>query len=427
MPQSAAGPAPRPGPLAGIRVLDIATMIAAPLTASILGDYGAEVVKVELPGRGDTVRKMGAQRDGIGLYWRTLSRNKSSVTLDLRIPAAQELLLRWLPQFDVLIENFRPGTLDRYNLDTDRLRAANPKLVILRMTAFGQTGPYRDRHGFGTLAETMSGVASVLVKGLRGFSAERPTLTSFPLGDVTAGLVGANGILAALLHAQRTGVGEVIDLAIYEAMLKFMELEILAHDDNAPTQAEAARNPDSAPRGVFRCADGVWIALSGSTQPVAERILTLIGGTALARDPRFLNNVSRVKHVDALDDLIEAWCAVRSSSEAIHQISAAGGAVGPVETVESLLANQQVRERDAIVEVPDEANYPLRMTNVIPRFEGHARLPPTPGPAEIGLHTRDILTRDLGLTGAEFTHLQSIGAIGGEPLPASQKGLSHAG
>ena len=239
MPQSAAGPAPRPGPLAGIRVLDIATMIAAPLTASILGDYGAEVVKVELPGRGDTVRKMGAQRDGIGLYWRTLSRNKSSVALDLRIPAAQELLLRWLPQFDVLIENFRPGTLDRYNLDTDRLRAANPKLVILRMTAFGQTGPYRDRHGFGTLAETMSGVASVLVKGLRGFSAERPTLTSFPLGDVTAGLVGANGILAALLHAQRTGVGEVIDLAIYEAMLKFMELEILAHDDNAPTQAEA--------------------------------------------------------------------------------------------------------------------------------------------------------------------------------------------
>ncbi|MEJ1974739.1 MAG: CoA transferase [Acetobacteraceae bacterium] len=216
-----------------------------------------------------------------------------SVALDLRVPAAQALLLRWLPNFDVLIENFRPGTLDRYNLPVERLRAVNPKLVILRMTAFGQTGPYRSRQGFGTLAETMSGAASVLVKGMRGFSSDRPALTSFPLADVTAGIAGANGVLAALLHAARTGVGETIDLAIYEAMLKFMELEILNHGEN-PAQDSDARRPDAAPRGVFHCGDGRWIALSGSTQPVAERILTLIGGEALAKDPRFLTNEGRV-------------------------------------------------------------------------------------------------------------------------------------
>jgi crotonobetainyl-CoA:carnitine CoA-transferase CaiB-like acyl-CoA transferase len=419
--------AARPGPLAGIRVLDIATMIAAPLTAAILGDYGAEVIKVELPGRGDTVRRMGTQRDGVGLYWRTLGRNKQSVALDLRVPEAQELLLRWLPRFDVLIENFRPGTLDRYNLGTQRLHAANPRLVILRMTAFGQTGPYRLRQGFGTLAETMSGAASVLVKGVRGFSAERPALTSFPLGDVTAGLAGANGVLAALLHAQRTGIGEVIDLAIYEALLKFMELEILSHEDaaGAPPQ-DARRQPDAAPRGVFRCGDGNWIALSGSTQPVAERILALIGGDALAHDPRFLTNALRVAHVDALDDRIDAWCAARGSAEAIRLISAAGGGVGPVETVRSLLVNPQVREREAIVEVPDGTSGPLRMTNVIPRFAGHRRALPTPGPLQVGEHTRQILARDLGLDERELARLRVLGAIGGEPDDATTKGPSHA-
>ena len=403
----------RPGPLAGIRVLDIATMIAAPLTASILGDYGAEVVKVELPGPGDTVRRMGTQRDGVGLYWRTLGRNKQSVALDLRVPAAQELLLRWLPSFDVLIENFRPGTLDRYNLSVERLRALHPRLVILRMTAFGQTGPYRSRQGFGTLAETMSGAASVLVKGMRGLSSDRPALTSFPLADVTAGLAGVNGVLAALLHAQRTGVGETIDLAIYEAMLKFMELEILNHgEDGGQPPGDDKRRPDAAPRGVFHCLDDRWIALSGSTQPVAERILALVGGPEMAKDPRFLTNELRVANVEELDDLIDAWCSQRSSDEAVAQISAAGGAVCLVETVETLLSNPQVLARNAIVEVQDETSKPLRMTNVVPRFEGHNTMPPQPAPAIVGAHTREVLARDLGIDPAEFERLAELGAIG---------------
>jgi crotonobetainyl-CoA:carnitine CoA-transferase CaiB-like acyl-CoA transferase len=395
-------------------VLDIATMIAAPLTASILGDYGAQVIKVELPGPGDTVRKMGVQRGGTGLYWRTLARNKESVALDLRKPAAQDLLLRWLPSFDVLIENFRPGTLDRYGLPAERLRAANPKLVIFRMTAFGQDGPYRNRQGFGTLAETLSGSASVLLKGLRGHAAKRPALTSYPLADVAAGMAGANGVLAALLQAARTGRGEVVDLAIYEAMLKFMELELLAHVDGAPPPT-GREPPDAAPRGVYECSDGRWVALSGSTQPVAYRILTLVGGLELASDPRFLDNASRVANVDALDDLIEAWCASRKMDVVIEQMSAAGCAIGPVETVESLLVNPQIVSREAVLELAD-ASGPLRMTTTIPRFESHPRPPPRPGPVAVGADTETVLRRELGLGDGELAALRAAGAIPAQPI-----------
>ena len=404
----------RAGPLSGVRVLDIATMIAAPLTASILGDYGADVVKVELPGRGDTGRKMGAQRFGQGLYWKaTLGRNKRSVALDLRTVEGQELLLRWLPRFDVLIENFRPGTLDRYNLSEDRIRVVHPTLIILRMTAFGQTGPYRTRHGFGTIAETMSGVASILLRGLRGFSAARPALTSFPLGDVSAGMMGVNGILAALYRRERTGRGDTIDLAIYEALLKFMELEISRFDPFAGPDADEVRRPDSAPRGVYRCRDGVWIALSGSTQPVADRVLRLVGGETLVVDPRFLSQELRIENVDALDDLIEAWCVQRSSAEVITDMSAAGCAVGPVETVETLLRNSQVVARGAVLDVEDDDIGTLRMTNVTPRFASQPRPPPPrPAPSRVGADTIGVLQQDLQLSDSELDRLRAAKVIG---------------
>ena len=405
-------PKPKDGPLSGVRVLDIATMIAAPLAASILGDYGADVVKIELPGRGDTGRKMGAQKNGIGLYWRTLGRNKVSVALDLHQKEAQDIIKSWIGQFDILIENFRPGTLERYNLGVEDLRRINPKLVVLQVTAFGQTGPYRERHGFGTLAETMSGVSSVLVKNIRGFSNERPALTSFPLGDVTAGIVGVNGILAALYRAQKTGKGEVIDLAIYEALLKFMELEIISHDADNPPVTSQQRKPDSAPRGVYECSDGHWIAISASTQPVALRFLKLLGGDELVADPRFLNNELRVEHVDALDELIDQWCARLSADEATRLLSEAGCAVGPVETVASLLENPQIVARQSIVDVADAALGTLHMTNVIPRFQSFAPQLPEPGPVAIGAHTAEVLMRDLQLTQDQITALKARGVIG---------------
>jgi len=406
-------PSQRSGPLAGIRVLDIATMIAAPLAGSILGDYGADVVKIELPGAGDTVRKLGEQREGIGLYWKTLSRNKRSVALDLRRPEGQELFLRWLPQFDVLIENFRPGTLDRWNLSEARLREVNPSLVILRVTGFGQTGPYSTRQGFGTLAETMSGVASVLVRDMRGFPKDRPALTSFPLGDISAAMMAVNGTLAALVQRERTGKGETVDLAIYESLLKFMEIELLQHDETAPPSPSFVeeRYADSAPRGMYRCQNDEWMALSGSAQPVAERILTLIGGEELAKDPRFANNALRVRNIAALDTIIQDWCAQFSREEAIARMSAAGCAAGPVETVRTLLSNPQVVAREVVTTVADPDLGPLRMTSVIPRFEGHPLQPPRPGPTIVGADTAAVLAADLGLSAAELAALDAQGAI----------------
>lgn len=410
------GPAARPprsGPLAGIRVLDIATMIAAPLAGSILGDYGADVVKIELPGAGDTVRKLGEQRRGVGLYWKTLSRNKRSVALDLRRPDGQALFLRWLPQFDVLIENFRPGTLDRWNLSEARLREVNPSLVILRVTGFGQTGPYSARQGFGTLAETMSGVSSVLVRDMRGFPKDQPALTSFPLGDVSAAMMAVNGTLAALVQRERTGRGETVDLAIYESLLKFMELELLQHDAAAPPSPTFVeeRFADSAPRGMYRCKGDEWMSLSGSAQPIAERILMLIGGEELAKDPRFANNALRVRNIVALDAIIQGWCAQYTRQEAIARMSAAGCAVGPVETVRTLLTNPHVVARQVVTTVEDPDLGPLRMTGVIPRFDGHAPRPPRPGPTIVGADTASVLADDLGLSPADLAELDAQGAI----------------
>ncbi len=403
----------RSGPLAGIRVLDIATMIAAPLAGSILGDYGADVVKIELPGAGDTVRKLGEQREGVGLYWKTLSRNKRCVALDLRRPEGQALFLRWLPQFDVLIENFRPGTLDRWNLSEARLREVNPSLVILRVTGFGQTGPYSGRQGFGTMAETMSGVSSVLVRDMRGFPKDQPALTSFPMGDVSAAMMAVNGTLAALVQRERTGKGETVDLAIYESLLKFMELELLQHDATAapsPTFVEE-RYADSAPRGMYRCKNDEWMSLSGSAQPIAERILLLVGGEELAKDPRFADNALRVRNIVELDAIIQGWCAQYTREEAITRMSAAGCAVGPVETVRTLLSNPQVVARQVVTTVQDPDLGPLRMTSVIPRFGGHELQPPRPGPTIVGADTAAVLSADLGMSAAELAELDAQGAI----------------
>ncbi len=313
------------GPLAGVRVLDAATMIAAPGTAAMLADFGADVVKIEKPGSGDHSRRYGAQKNGISLYWKALGRNKRSVALDLHAPEAQALLLRWLPQFDVFIENFRPGTLERWNLGPDRLLEAAPHLVVLRMTAFGQDGPYRERAGFGTLAEAMTGVAAV-----SGYDDRPPLLPAFPLADVMAGQAAAAAVCAAYARRLRTGDGEVIDFAIYEAVMKLVESQITEYAANGTLHRRLGnRLEDTAPRGAYRCRDGGYVALSGSTQEVADRVLRTIGGPALAADPRFRTNADRVANGEALDALIDAFCAARSRDDAIEELAAAGCAVGP--------------------------------------------------------------------------------------------------
>jgi crotonobetainyl-CoA:carnitine CoA-transferase CaiB-like acyl-CoA transferase len=397
------------GPLAGVRVLDCSTMIAAPTTAAMLADFGADVVKLERPGTGDHARRYGAQKNGIGLYWKALGRNKKSVALDLHGTQAQELLLRWLPQFDVFVENFRPGTLERWNLGPDRLLAAAPHLVILRMTAFGQHGPYRDRAGFGTLAEAMTGIAAV-----SGYDDRPPLLPSFPLADVMAGQAGTAAVCAAYARRLRTGDGEVIDFAIYEAVMKLVESQLTEYAANG-TQHQRLGNrlEDTAPRGAYRCGDGAYVALSGSTQEVAERVLRTIGGDALVADPRFRTNADRVANGVALDALIDAFCATRPRDDVIGVLTGAGCAVGPLESIASVFENPQVAARGSLATLRDPELGEVVISNAFPLFERAGAPALRPGPSEVGADTQDVLARELGLSAEELRTLEEAGVIGG--------------
>ena len=404
--------------LDGLRVLDLSTMIAAPTAATILGDYGADVVKVEMPGTGDFVRRFGAQQQGQGLYWKALSRGKRSVALDLRRPEGRDLLLRWVQHFDVLVENFRPGTLERWGLDPADLRAVNPRLVVLRVTAYGQDGPYRDRPGFGTLAEALAGLASVA-----GYEDRPPLLPAYPLADIMAGNLGATAVLAALAHRHATGVGDTIDLAIYEAALKLVEINVLEYQQTGHEHGRTGnRYGPAAPRGSYECRDGRWIALSGSTQPMAQHVLRTLGGEELVEDPRFRTNADRVQHVHELDELIAAWCRTRDRDDAIAELTAGGCAVGPLETVATMLDNPQVRHRGSIATVEDPELGPLAMTGVYPSFaEGLTRVG-RPGPAQVGADTDAVLAEDLGLGAEELAALRAAGVTtGGTSVPASHQ------
>jgi crotonobetainyl-CoA:carnitine CoA-transferase CaiB-like acyl-CoA transferase len=395
------------GPLAGVRVLDCSTMIAAPTTAATLADYGAEVIKVERPGSGDHARRYGAQKNGIGLYWKALGRNKRSVALDLHGAEAQALLLRWLPSFDIFIENFRPGTLERWNLGPDRLLGAAPQLVVLRMTAFGQDGPYRDRAGFGTLAEAMTGVAAV-----SGYDDRPPLLPAFPLADVMAGQAATAAVCAAYAHRLRTGAGEVIDFAIYEAVMKLVESQLTEYAANGTLhRRQGNRMEDTAPRGAYRCADGRYVALSGSTQEVAERVLRTIGDGALAADPRFRTNADRVANGAALDALIEQYCEARSRDQVIDVLNRAGAAVGPLESIDSAFDNPQIAARGSLVRLPDPDLGEVVVNNAFPRFARAGAPVLEAGRSVVGADTAEVLGRELGLNDAELRRLHAAGII----------------
>jgi crotonobetainyl-CoA:carnitine CoA-transferase CaiB-like acyl-CoA transferase len=395
------------GPLAGVRVLDCSTMIAAPSTAAMLADFGADVVKLERPGDGDHVRRYGARKNGVGLYWKALARNKRSVALDLHHDGAQELLLRWLPTFDIVIENFRPGTLEKWNLAPQRLLEAAPHLVVLRMTAFGQTGPYRDRAGFGTLAEAMTGIAAV-----SGYDDRPPLLPAFPLADVMAGQAAAAAVCASYARRLRTGDGEVIDFAIYEAVMKLVESQITEYAANGTLHRRLGnRMEDTAPRGAYLCADGGYVALSGSTQEVAERVLRTIGGDALVADPRFRTNVERVANGAALDALIEGYCATRSRDEAIAAFTGAGCAVGPLESIASVFDNPQIVARGSLVRLADPDLGEVTINNAFPRFERAGAPQLRPGPSAVGVDTAAVLAADLGLDDEALRVLAERGII----------------
>lgn len=361
----AAEPTQPSGPLDGVRVIDLATVVAGPLAATLLGDFGADVLKIEHP-RGDPLRTHGYQKDGHGLWWKVLSRNKLAATLDLSRPEGQELLLRLVDDADVLVENFRPGVMERWGLGYERLAERNPGLVMLRMTGFGQFGPYASRPGFGTLAESMSGFAA-----MTGEPGGPPTLPPFGLADGIAGLAGAYAVLLALYHRDsHGGRGQMIDLAIIEPILAVLGPQLTWFDQLGVIQPRTGnRSVNNAPRNTYRTRDGRWVAVSTSTNTVAERVVSLVGRPDFLEQPWFASGAGRVEHADELDEAVSSWIAQRDFDDVMQAFEEASAAAAPIYDISQIAADPQFAALGSIVSVDDDDLGPLRMQNVIFRLQ----------------------------------------------------------
>ncbi|MGW7247012.1 CaiB/BaiF CoA transferase family protein [Streptomyces decoyicus] len=396
---------PSSGPLAGLRVLDLATLFAGPLAATLLGDYGAEVIKVEHPQRPDPSRGHGPAKDGIGLWWKLLGRNKKTLTLDLSHPDGRDVLLRLAAGADVVIENFRPGTLERWGLGWDELSAANPRLVLARVTGFGQFGPYARRPGFGTLAEAMSGFAAIT-----GEPDGPPTLPPFGLADAIAAMATSYAVMAALHGRAATGRGQVIDLALIEPMLTVLGPQPLWYDQLGHIQPRTGnRSANVAPRNTYRTADGSWVAVSASAESVAERVMRLVGRPEVIDEPWFATGAGRARHADELDTAVADWIARHDRAEVMAAFEKAEAAVAPIYDIREVMADPQYQALGSITEVPDDELGTLRMQNVL------FRLSETPGAIRWagrphGADTDEVLAA-LGLTGPEIDGLRAAGAL----------------
>ncbi|MFD9907580.1 CaiB/BaiF CoA transferase family protein [Streptomyces sp. NPDC059063] len=397
-------PSPPP-PLDGLRVLDLATLFAGPLAATLLGDFGADVIKVEHPTRPDPSRGHGPAKDGVGLWWKLLGRNKRTMTLNLSTPGGRATLLRLAAGTDVIVENFRPGTLEKWDLGWDELSAANPRLVLARVTGFGQFGPYARRPGFGTLAEAMSGFAAVT-----GEPDGPPTLPPFGLADSIAGLATAYAVMTALAARDRTGRGQVVDMAIIEPILTVLGPQPLWYDQLGHVQPRTGnRSTNNAPRNTYRTADGTWVAVSTSAQSIAERVVRLVGRPELAAEPWFATGVERAAHADVLDEAVGSWIARHTRAEVMTAFEKAEAAVAPVQDVRDVMRDPQYAALDTLTTVPDPELGPIRMQNVL------FRLSETPGAIRWagrphGADT-DAILAGIGLTEREITALRTAGAL----------------
>ena len=396
------------GPLAGLKVLDITNVIAGPFAAAMLGDFGAEVVKAELPGAGDALRALAPHKDGKPLLWKAVNRNKRAITLDLRKPEGQALFRRLLPKFDVLVENYRPGTLDKWGLGKEALWALQPKLVILRVTGFGQTGPYAGYAGFARLFEAYSGLAYITRA-----AGDPPMHPGYPIGDPISGVFGAFGILAALMHQAKhpEAPGQEIDLSCTEAMLRLLEVLPIEWDQLGQVHEPVGNgNAYVSPSGMFRAGDGAWLSFTAATQNVFERLCRLIGREDLLADPNYATNPQRMRHQSELNAIVAAWIAARPAAEAVRALSEAGVAVAPVYSNEDVMNDPHFRARQAITRVADADFGSVAVPCVVPRLSatpGEAR---TAGPAA-GAHNAEIYGGWLGLPEAEQDALRRAGVI----------------
>ena len=352
-----------PLPLAGLKVLELGQLIAGPFAAKTLADFGAEVIKIEPPGSGDPLRKWRLLKDGTSVWWQVQARNKQSVALDLKDPAAQDIVRRLADESDVLVENFRPGALEGYGLAPEDLMARNPKLIVLRISGYGQTGPYRDKPGFGVVAEAMG--------GLRHLTAEpgrTPVRVGVSIGDTLAGLHGVIGVLTALHERQRSGRGQLIDVALYEAVFNCMESLLPEYGAfGAVREPAGSALPGIAPSNAYRCADG-FALIAGNGDSIFKRLMAAIGRDDLGRDPQLAGNTGRVARVAEIDAAIGAWTASRSVADVLAALDSADVPAGRIYTVADIAADPHYAARGMLEQVTLADGTPLAVPGIVPKL-----------------------------------------------------------
>ena len=372
------------GPLSDVRVLDLSRLAAGNMLSVYLADFGADVIKVERPQAGDDLRSW--REKGEEIYWKVYGRNKRSLVLDLKSDEDMQRLRKLVRHSQVFIENFVPGGLEKMGLAPDHLLQLNPALVIVRISGWGQTGPYSHKPGFGTLVEAMSGFAY-----LNGYPDRPPVLPPLALADMVAGVYGAAGVLTALREAEKEGRGQVVDLSLFESIFSVIASEAAKYQlTGVPTMRAGNQSTHTAPRNVYRCSDGEFVAMSGSMQSMAMRILDTIGRPELKTDPRFASNDARVANRDELDGIIGEFIGARTQQENLALFEAAGVTVGPVCSVADLVDHPYVKGREIIVELEDRSMGSVPMHNVVPRLSRSPGGFRRPAP-ELGEHTAEIL------------------------------------
>jgi len=392
-------------PLTGLRVLDASTILAGPLCCQILGDFGADVIKIEHPKHGDSMRGHGESKNGVPLWWKEISRNKRTLGLSLSSDDGAAVFRKLITTADVVVENFRPGTLEKWGIGPDVLLELNPGLVILRLTGFGQTGPYSTRAGFGTLAEAMSGFAH-----LTGEAQGPPTLPAFGLADSIAGIAASSAVLMALRHRDSTGEGQVVDINILEPIMTavgpgptvYQQLGLIG-------QRNGNRSTNNAPRNTYLTKDGRWVAISTSAQRIAEKVLEIVGHSEVIQEPWFASGSGRVKHVEELDGYVSTWVGEHDRDEVLAIFTAAGAAVAPVYDARDIVEDPHIRATEMLLEVPDVDLGPVLQHNVM------WRMSKTPGNIrftgrDLGQDTDSILS-ELGYDDSAITALKESESV----------------
>jgi formyl-CoA transferase len=402
------------GALGGVKVLELSNFLAAPMSTMFLADFGADVLKVEQPGKGDEVRYWGESKDGVGLYYKVINRGKQSITLDLRTPLGVEAVRRLVADVDIVVENYRTGTLEKWGLGYDVLREINPGLIMMRITGFGQTGPYSDRPGFGTLAEAYAGYAHI-----SGYPDDAPLLPGFGLADSTTGLMAAFLALVALTEKRRSGKGQYVDLAIYETLLTLIGPHVINYDQlGIVQQRDGSRLPFTAPRNTYRTRDGKWVTVAGSAQSAFINICQTLEIGDLVNDPRFADNRQRLRNVQALDDAIQAAVARFDLAELLARSAARRCTMSPVNDVAQILDDPHVQSRRNIRAVYDEElGCDLRMQDVVGRLSASPGEIRHPGP-RLGQHNREILVQRLGYSEAMLAEAGIV--LDEPPAPGAQ-------